>query len=234
MKDIRIKTRRLANQTRQVFALACVALCAFLTWPVSAFTADDARLQMLPDDVDAMEEGEALSAESARGLHPVRPLDAVFLPRENGAVSACTWYGPYAFKYAISGLYVSTEIGYSGADNGMLRARSSSIGAWERYYLCYDGSGYGIYSLANSRYVSNELGYTGGDYCMLRSRATSIGSWERFYLYGNSNGTYSWRSVANMNYVSTEIGYTGGDFGMLRARSTANYDWEKFYLVYAP
>ncbi|WP_157530503.1 fascin domain-containing protein [Microtetraspora niveoalba] len=33
-----------------------------------------------------------------------------------------------------TGLYVAAEVNYSGGDDGMLRARSSSVGSWEQFY----------------------------------------------------------------------------------------------------
>lgn len=90
----------------------------------------------------------------------------------------------YAIQSLANGLYVSTELGYSGGEYGMLRARAGAIGAWEQYRLepIWDQL-YAVKSLANGLYVSTELGYTSGWYGMLRARATSIGAWERHWLF---------------------------------------------------
>jgi hypothetical protein len=74
-----------------------------------------------------------------------------------------------------NGLWVSSEQGYSGARRGMLRARASSIGPWEKFY-----SDRGLKSLANNRWVSVEMNYSGSLKYMLRARATSPGPWEQF------------------------------------------------------
>lgn len=82
--------------------------------------------------------------------------------------------------------WVSTEIGYGGRDRDMLRARSSTVGAWEEYrILCILGQpGYfTIISDAARRYVAAELGYSRHDYGMLRARSTTAGAWEKFFPF---------------------------------------------------
>lgn len=82
--------------------------------------------------------------------------------------------------------WVATEIGYSGRDRDMLRARSSTVGAWEEYrILCIIGQpGYFmIISDAARRYVAAELGYSRHDYGMLRARSTTAGAWEKFFPF---------------------------------------------------
>jgi hypothetical protein len=81
--------------------------------------------------------------------------------------------------------YVSAEVAYTGVDYGMLRARATSLGSWEKFKIERWGPNpamYTIKSLRNGRYVSAELGYGGGRYGMLRARATSIGNWEKFFI----------------------------------------------------
>jgi hypothetical protein len=131
--------------------------------------------------------------------------------------------------------YVSAEMGYPGGDYAMLRARSSSIGPWERFGVCRESVNglTNIWSQHNGLAVSTELGYGGGDHAMLRARSSSIGSWEYFYTNSpgpGGQGAYTlFQSAANGKYVAAEVGYGGDDHGMLRARS-ASYDaWELFY-----
>ncbi len=82
---------------------------------------------------------------------------------------------------AANGLYVSAELGYTGANYGMLRARASRIGSWEQFYLrCLPNGIVAFQSAANGLYVSAELSYTSGNTAMLRARASRIGSWEQF------------------------------------------------------
>jgi hypothetical protein len=81
--------------------------------------------------------------------------------------------------------YVSAEFGYTGVDHGMLRARATSIGIWEKFRVERWGPNptmYTIRSLRYGRYVSVELGYGGGRHGMLRARATSIGPWEKLLI----------------------------------------------------
>jgi len=134
---------------------------------------------------------------------------------------------------AANGLYVSAELGYTGDDYGMLRARAASVGPWEQFEECPLGP-YTITlrSEANGLYVSAELGYTGTEngmqiYGMLRARATSVGPWEEFQTDNEA------LKAANYLYVTAELGYTGtyngmALNGMLRARATSIGPWEQF------
>ncbi|MEV6487597.1 hypothetical protein AB0M20_03005 [Actinoplanes sp. NPDC051633] len=119
--------------------------------------------------------------------------------------------------------WVSAEIGYAGSDNGMLRARATAIGPYERFEICYlstDNYNFSLRSLANNRWVSAELGYTGSRYAMLRARATSIGPWEKFSGYAEIQNS------GNHRWVSAELGYSGSLNGMLRARAGTIGPWE--------
>jgi hypothetical protein len=130
---------------------------------------------------------------------------------------------------AANGRFVSAELNYPGGRNGMLRARATAVGPWERFTICNQGPFWTIFSTANNRYVSAELGYSGGDNGMLRARATAIGPWEHFTFLGAcGGGCVIIRSQANDRLVSAELGYSGGDNGMLRARSTAVGPWEQY------
>ena len=130
--------------------------------------------------------------------------------------------------------WTSAELGYTGGNYAMLRARASSIGPWEQFYTVwfptpqYPGNEFGFYNGANGNYVSAELGYTGGNYAMLRARAAKIGPWESYYMIELSDGTIAIQSAANNNFVSAELGYTGGNYAMLRARASSIGPWETF------
>ncbi|GDY32848.1 fascin domain-containing protein [Gandjariella thermophila] len=128
-----------------------------------------------------------------------------------------------------NGRIVSAELGYSGNNYAMLRARATAVGPWERYTICTDTrSGLSsIASQANRRIVSAELGYSGGDYAMLRARATAVGPWELYRIVSAGSGL-AIISAANGRYVSAELGYSGSRYAMLRARATAAGPWEQF------
>lgn len=152
---------------------------------------------------------------------------AAIVPGSAAQAADCSIVALYS---KAAGRYVSAELGYTGSDYGMLRARATSIGEWERFELCW-GRGtqqadFTLRSLANWRYVSAELAYTGSRYAMLRARASSYDSWEIF------NGASGWRSKANWKLVSAELGNTGGYYGMLRARASTAGPWEAFEVRY--
>jgi hypothetical protein len=125
-----------------------------------------------------------------------------------------------------NGKYVAAELNYTGAGYGELRARSSSVGSWERFEFCWNVNNnpleLAIRSRANGKWVSAELQYTGPLYGMLRARANGIGPWETF------NGGLGLRNKANWKFVSAELQYTGLRYGMLRARADQYGPWEQF------
>jgi hypothetical protein len=140
------------------------------------------------------------------------------------------WSGVAIYSTA-NGRYVSTELGYTGGDHAMLRARSTSVGPWEQYVVCRDDSN-GLTEMASQATgldVSAELGFGGGRYAMLRARSTSVGPWELFITSANPGGNYTWiASNANGRFVSAELGYGGSYYGMLRARATSVGPWETY------
>lgn len=139
----------------------------------------------------------------------------------------------YALLAMANGLYVSAEINDSGSHNGMLRARSSSVGLWETFTLhTYDkGATLTLRSEANGLYVTAEASDTGADQGMLRARADLVKSWEQLTVVNTGSGTYALRAQANGLYVTTEKNYTDSSAGMLRARSATIGSWEKYQLV---
>jgi hypothetical protein len=146
----------------------------------------------------------------------------------------------FAFSSLASGRAVSAELGYTGVNAGMLRARATARDVWEIYrMICLDNGRFAIRA-HNGRYVTAELGYTGEGAAMLRARATAIAEWERFTFEQTSQtGDFvrgSLRSASNGRYVAAELGYPADDFrwGMLRARATASGPWEQFELQWLP
>jgi hypothetical protein len=137
---------------------------------------------------------------------------------------------PYTFPY------VSTELTYSDTgpypEKGMLRARSFTVGDWERYTICYDytDASYSIYSPAAGAWVSTELLYTGIKVCMLRARAYSVGPWEKYLINTDASGVTSIWSLARNLYVSAELTYDEPYKGMLRARNNTVGPFERFVL----
>lgn len=134
-----------------------------------------------------------------------------------------------------NGRLVSAEFGYGSSDwrYGMLRARATSEGPWEEFYVCFNGSNSTIQSLHDGSYVSAELGYGTSDYRwgMLRSRASSAGAWERYTFASCGTDCVTIQSSTSFHrFVSAELGYGSTDYrwGMLRARATTVGAWERF------
>lgn len=142
-----------------------------------------------------------------------------------------------------NGLYVSAELGYSGDRYGMLRARASTIGPWEKFQLCQYigtvGPGNALYwtsslrSLANNKFVSVEYDYTGGWYGMLRARADSWGSWE-ILMIDDWNSPAHIGTASQIQIASAELDQQPAEWNaMLRMRPccTKAGTWEGFYFV---
>jgi hypothetical protein len=140
--------------------------------------------------------------------------------------------------------YVSTELTFGWNDgvndHGMLRARATAIGPWERYTICFDYTdhSYSIRSPAANAWVSAELLYPGIRAGMLRARANAVGPWEKFDIVDNGGQGRTIRSLANDRFVAAEFVYVdppSGDprKGMMRARTGADAigPWELFYLL---
>ncbi len=117
--------------------------------------------------------------------------------------------------------FVSAEIGYPASSTGMLRARATAIGPWEKYTVILNNDGsISLRAQANGALVSAELGFSEPWHALLRARATEVGPWERFAVAPLANGvTFGLRSTANELYVSAE-NYAAEGNGALRARAS--------------
>ena len=83
-------------------------------------------------------------------------------------------------KSAANGKFVAAEWGYSGLQNGMLRARSSSLGPWEKFQIDSGHNPCAFMTLTVMKYTSTEVNRTGIEYAMLRARSDVWGPWEKY------------------------------------------------------
>jgi hypothetical protein len=98
-----------------------------------------------------------------------------------GAAHAASCTPDFRIKNLANGQYVSVELGYTGAEYAMLRARATSVGPWERFIIQFvQYPEFKMVANANTLYVSAELGYSGSWYGMLRARASTAGPWEKW------------------------------------------------------
>jgi len=216
--------------------LSILALCLILgvTGSVSA----QADVAPVHSGTDAATLARIHTPPSHNSAEPVTSGSAVLeqqrhvLAKQDGVAPSAVrcWDGISIWSYG-NGRFVSTEVGYGGGYNGMLRARATVVDAWERYGVCRDSSTGLTYfwSDENGRLVSAELGYGGIDYGMLRARATVGDTWEQYYTSAEPGEGYTYfYAYGNGRYVSAELGYDGDRYGMLRARATAVSSWEWF------
>jgi hypothetical protein len=146
------------------------------------------------------------------------------------------WCSNTVIKSAANGKYVAAEIsGVQDSHLGRLRARSSSVGSWERFKFigdCSSSTGCAIRSSANGKYVTPELTYAGNYTALLRARSTTVGTSQRFVMAGDCRSTKGCaiKARANGRYTSAELNFTGGNYGLLRARATSVGGWERFRL----
>jgi hypothetical protein len=173
---------------------------------------------------------------------PARPAGpaAVAQARLRAAFPADTFtcYDQQSLDANANADYVSAELGYTGADYGMLRARATTVGPWEKFDFCYDSTQgwWAISSDANGRYVTAQFGYAGASFGEVTASSTTIGPYQKWLLscvlgapVGPQIGFVVIRAQTNLNYVSAELGYTGADYAMLRARATTVGPWEEYY-----
>jgi hypothetical protein len=80
--------------------------------------------------------------------------------------------GYVALRSKMNNLYVATEV---GTTNAPLRARSSSIGAWEKYTIETVSGGYAFKSAGNGMYVQADIEMANDD---VMARVTGAGAWE--------------------------------------------------------
>ncbi|MGW3985127.1 fascin domain-containing protein [Streptomyces mirabilis] len=127
--------------------------------------------------------------------------------------------------------YVSAELGYSGDQSGMLRARSTGIGPWEQFDLCRSirfmptGS-YAIRSANSNQYITAVD--SNNPPAMLRVARDTISTDEEFYITRTNDGTYALSRARNMSYVTAQLDYSGAQYGMLRAHAGGIGPWEQF------
>jgi hypothetical protein len=131
-----------------------------------------------------------------------------------------------------NGNYVSTELGDTGILQNVLRARSGTVGPWERYLCLEVGTNrWAIMSLANDKYVSTELGYPGVLQGTLRARSSRVGAWETYILVPGPSCLCYTLQGANSEYTSVELRYPGSTYGLLRARAATPQSWEQFEIT---
>lgn len=154
----------------------------------------------------------------------------VALPLPSSAAADPLLNRDVTFFSVAQGTYVSTELSYPEGDTGMLRARATAVGPWEKYRIVPGGAAgvYAIWSYAASRYVTAELGHPGNRAGELRARSTVIGPWEKFAIEVSGDGSLALLNIANYKWVSAELSESGIYKGMLRARGDTVGPWEKF------
>jgi hypothetical protein len=174
---------------RRVF-LVVVLLVSFVglsATPAAAPTWCPTVMTDYPVRFSALANGQYVSAEISRTGNGYGQLRARTNPNDQGPWEVfrlvCV-QGPdvYAIRSEANGRYVTAEISWTGSSNGLLRARATSVGPWEKFRIPNSALPT-IYSLANNRYVTTEINWTGSGYGSLRARATVVGDWEYYVLW---------------------------------------------------
>ncbi|WP_214318269.1 fascin domain-containing protein [Nonomuraea sediminis] len=163
-------------------------------------------------------------------------------PAAHATEFACQYVNTIAIKTQATSTrpsrYLSAELAYGEPYYGMIRARATAIGPWEKFkrYECF-GRQERVWAFraANGLWVSSERGYGGAYNGLLRASADTVQEWEIFnmVLGGNAPGessNFSWKpyDYAQPYYFSAEWGAGGDHNGMVRARAGQIGPWEKF------
>jgi hypothetical protein len=141
---------------------------------------------------------------------------------------ACVGQAQVHLLQAVTAKVVSVELAEPVFPN-MLRARSDTVGAWEKFVLCYinDAHVFTLWSIAAQRYVAAEEAYPAPYTNMLRARtpAGQVGAWEKFVMY-NLGGDTQWFTGSQGYLVTGDLGMLGTDKGMLLANRKTLGSWE--------
>lgn len=166
----------------------------------------------------------SLPAGSHLATAPVGATAGPLAPSPTGTPAASPFecYDDVYFSNNGARQFVSEEQGYTGQDHYILRARSTTIGPWEKWNWCFDPST-GLWSLQSHStllWTSMEKGQTGFRTNMLRARASEVGPWERYVVYcvGNT-ANFAIQSEANGFFVTSQTGFAGGYKWLLTATS---------------
>lgn len=115
----------------------------------------------------------------------------------------------WALKSVGNDKFVSAQLSSTGGEYAKLRARSATVGSWERFTLHTDDKGahISLRNEGNGLFVSTDRNNTD----KLRAQGDHIGSWEELQLtYAGSDqyGAYYklYSEVAKL-YVAAELGY---------------------------
>jgi hypothetical protein len=170
--------------------------------------------------------GNATASVTPSVVH-AHPAAAASLPLDNRL---------YSIRATATSRYVSAELGAPEGSYGVLRARATTVGAWERFRFHESYSGpvdFGFWPAENNRPVQTDIQARGAYQGTLQANGTfdalSQGDPAMVYdLVPIGSGDFAIRSHANNRFVSAELGYTGANYGLLRARATTVGAWERF------
>jgi hypothetical protein len=139
----------------------------------------------------------------------------------NGSSSACTPGNTVALRAKANDNFVAAEASTAGVP---VRARSGSVGGWEKFEIVDAGSGWvGLKAKANNKYLSANLNLA--DKPLVADWATGIGGWEKFQFVSAGNGFYGIKSGANNLYVSSNLNHNNA---LEAGWATTIGGWEQF------
>jgi len=138
---------------------------------------------------------------------------------------------------AVDGSYVSAEVAGVGDGYGVLRARASVSGAWERFRCeaLPDGH-WALRSRHNWRLATVDPTAIASFTDVLRVRARTIGPSESYKVkpVAGCVGCVALRSVSAGRFVTAELGASEPWRGVLRARADRVGPWETFLVLPDP
>ena len=157
---------------------------------------------------------------------------------------ACFEGDSMALRNRSSWNFVTAELGYTGDEFTMLRARATSAGPWERWTLCRLTRTSKWYFLVNQAMDADQwyegvvwadVNAPGAMDGMLRANGfyttDGISTAEQFekVMVGNY---LTLKSRTTGKFVIAETGYPGGHDGMLRAASATNSSYRTHFEIY--
>lgn len=174
------------------------------------------------------------------GVQPMTPAFATDVSGDAGAIAKSAGQ-KWALKSLANGKYVSVEMNDRGAYRWRMRARSDTVGSWERFTLHTDHTAktISIRSEVTGYFATAEFTDARGRNGMLRAGGGNLGSRQQFEPSWSNPPAGAPAGSYEVTFKSVADGYTdqywtaGGD-GTLRATASSPGTWGRFVLEPVP
>ncbi|MFD8864223.1 endonuclease/exonuclease/phosphatase family protein [Streptomyces sp. NPDC059590] len=174
------------------------------------------------------------------GVQSMTPAFATDVSGDAGPIAKSAGQ-KWALKSLANGKYVSVEMNDTGANEWRMRARSSTVGSWERFTLRTNhfAKTISLRSEATGYFATAEFTDAGEREGMLRARGANLGSWQQYEPSWSAPPAGAPAGSYGVTLKSVADGYAdrywaAGDDGTLRATAASPGTWGRFVLEPVP